>query len=256
MFRNAIVRPPGPNFAEGLTTATLGPPILAKALEQHEKYCEALRTCGLTLTRLQPLLRYPDSTFVEDAAVLTARLAVIARPGAAPRRGEVTGIRRALTRWYSSLCEVAPPGTLDGGDVCQAGSTFLIGISERTNEDGAEQLAGFLAQKEYSSVLMDIRNARGLLHLKSGLAYLGDDRLVAVDALADCAALEQYEIVRVDASENYAANSVRVNDHVLLAAGHPLLEDSLRGLGYSVITLDVSEFRKMDGGLSCLSLRF
>lgn len=253
---NAIVRPPGANFAEGLTTAGMGAPILETALEQHERYCEALRRCGLTLTTLEPLLHHPDSTFVEDAAVLTDRWAILARPGAASREGEVPSIRQALSRWHASFHEIAPPGTLDGGDVCQAGEQFFIGVSGRTNEEGAGQLGRLLARENHESTRIDIRGIDGLLHLKSGIAYLGDNRLAAIDALAGCEAFRRYEIVRVEATEKYAANCVRVNEHVLLAAGHPVLEDALRNIGYSVITLDMSEFQKMDGGLSCLSLRF
>jgi dimethylargininase len=234
----------------------MGAPILEKAQAQHEGCCEALLRCGLTLTRLQPLLRHPDSTFVEDTAVLTDRCAIIARPGAACRRGEVASIRHALSRWYPSVHEVVPPGTLDGGDVCLVGNQFFIGVSDRTNEEGARQLARVLAHEKYVSTCIDIRGVSGILHLKSGLAHLGDNRLAAIGAIADCEALRQYEIVRVEPAENYAANCVRVNDHALLAAAYPLLEGALRALGYSVITLDMSEFRKMDGGLSCLSLRF
>ena len=234
----------------------MGPPIFEKALAQHEAYCEALTRCGLALTMLDPLLSNPDSTFVEDTAVLTNRCAIIARPGAASRRGEVASIRQALFRWYPSVHEIVPPGTLDGGDVCQAGDHFFIGVSSRTNEEGENQLARFLAQEGYDSTCTDIRGTGGILHLKSGLAYLGDNRVAAICALADREAFRQYDVVRIEAPESYAANCIHVNDHILLAAGHPVTENALRDLGYSIITLDMSEFQKMDGGLSCLSLRF
>ncbi len=256
MFQNAIVRPPGANFAQGLTTAGLGAPILEKAWQQHEGYCRALQQCGLVLTSLEADLRYPDSTFVEDTAILTDRCAILARPGAITRRGEVTSIQATLARFYPSLCAIIPPGTLDGGDVCQAGNHFFIGISERTNEDGARQLAGFLVQAGYTSTYVDIRGLKGILHLKSGITYLGDNRLVLIDALAGEKTFRGYDVARVAAGEEYAANCLRVNDHVLLAAGYPVLQEALRSLDYRVITLEMSEFQKMDGGLSCLSLRF
>lgn len=256
MFKHAIVRPPGANFAQGLTTAERGAPIFEKALEQHEGYCQALQRCGLALTRLEADLGYPDSTFVEDTAILTERGAILTRPGATSREGEVASIKEALARFYPSLPAIASPGTLDGGDVCQAGDHFFIGISERTNEEGARQLAGFLAQEEYTSACIDIRGIGSILHLKSGLAYLGDNRLVLIDALAEQQAFRGYDLVRVDAAESYAANCLRVNETVLLAARYPALLSAVRNLGYRVITLEMSEFRKMDGGLSCLSLRF
>jgi dimethylargininase len=132
----------------------------------------------------------------------------------------------------------------------------LIGISARTNAAGAAQLAQWLASQGYTADCIDIRSTPGILHLKSGIADLGDNRMVVIDALADHPALAGYELVRVDAAEAYAANCIRVNDRVLIAAGFPRLCARLRDLGYAVVEVAMSEFRKMDGGLSCLSLRF
>lgn len=252
----AIVRPPAATFASGLTTAGLGPPLHELALEQHERYCSALERCGLALTRLEAEWRYPDSTFVEDTAVLTEHGALLTRPGAASRTGEVSFIEDVLARFYPELGSIEAPGTLDGGDVCEAEDHFFIGLSARTNIEGARQLAAWLTERGSTSTAVDIRAMDGLLHLKSGLAYLGRRRLVVTDALADRAEFRGYDLIRVRTEETYAANCVQVNEHVLLAAGYPALEATIRDLGYSVITLDMSEFEKMDGGLSCLSLRF
>ena len=256
MFTRAIVRPPAANFAEGLTTADLGTPDYQRALKQHEAYCRALEHCGLTLTQLPPDSLHPDSTFVEDTAVLTDQCGVLTRPGAPSRAGEVTSIKNVLIDFYSEILSIQPPGTVDGGDVCEAGDHFFIGISERTNEAGAQQLAALLAPFSYRYSVVDFRGLNDILHLKSGIAYLGDNRLVVIDPLADRADFSKYDLVRVNGSEVYAANCVRVNDHVLLAAGYPVLDRKLRELGYQTITLDMTEFQKMDGGLSCLSLRF
>jgi dimethylargininase len=252
----AIVRPPSANFAAGLTNADLGAPDLASALRQHEAYCAALEQCGLALTRLEADEAYPDSTFVEDTAVLTEHCAILTRPGAASRAGEVSGIGTGLARFYSLIQSIQEPGTLDGGDVCQAGRHFFIGISERTNAAGAQQLAELLASSGYTSNFVDIRGISGLLHLKSGLAYLGDNGLVVIDALVNQKEFRSYELVRVNAGDQYAANCVRINDRILVAAGYPAFEGKLRELGYQTIALEMSEFQKMDGGLSCLSLRF
>ena len=256
MFTQAIVRPPSANFAEGLTTAKLGAPNYERALQQHEAYCVALERCGLSLTRLEADPNFPDSTFVEDTAVITEACAVLTRPGAPSRAGEVANIRRVLGNFYATLSMIQPPGTLDGGDVCEAGNHFFIGISERTNEAGARQLADLFRQHGYSSSAVDIRDVNGLLHLKSGIAFLGDNRLVVIETLAVRKEFACYDLVRVHSDEEYAANCVRVNDNVLVAAGFPKLEARLRELGYKTIALDMSEFQKMDGGLSCLSLRF
>ena len=256
MFTRAIVRPPAPNFADGLTTADLGLPDYQRALKQHEDYCAALERCGLTLIRLAADPRYPDSTFVEDTAVLTDQRAVLTRPGARSRTGEVANIRDALADFFSSPGEIQSPGTFDGGDVCEAGNHFFIGISERTNEAGAQQLAELLPPLGCTSSLIDIRSLRSILHLKSGLSSLGDNRLAVIEALANRSEFRGYDLVRVNDDEMYAANCIRVNDHVLVAAGSPALAGTLRELGYHTIELEVTEFQKMDGGLSCLSLRF
>jgi dimethylargininase len=256
MFSRAIVRLPGANFAAGLTSVDLGVPDYDLALAQHERYFQALRRCGLALMRLDADLRYPDSTFVEDVAILTPRGAILTRPGAPSRAGEAAAMRAMLESFYPALPAIQAPGTLDGGDICEAGNHFFIGISERTNEAGARQLADWLGGMGYSSACVDVRNVPGILHLKSGIAWLGDGRLVVIDALAAHPAFSGYELVRVQRGEEYAANCVRVNDWVLVAAGFPSFEATLRGLGYDVVLLDMSEFQKMDGGLSCLSLRF
>ena len=252
----AIVRPPAANFAAGLTSVDLGTPVYARAIEQHEAYCAALERCGLGLIRLDAEERYPDSTFVEDTAVLAGDCAILTRPGAPSRAGEVATVGTALAQFYSRLQSIKEPGTLDGGDVCEAGNHFFIGISERTNEAGAQQLVEILAQAGYTSLCVDIRGVEGILHLKSGIAALSENRLVLIGALAQRPEFHGYDLVRVNAVEEYAANCVQVNTHVLVAAGFPAFAETLRGLGYETIALDMSEFQKMDGGLSCLSLRF
>jgi dimethylargininase len=266
----AIVRTPGASLVGGLTTASLGKPDYELALRQHSTYCRALEACGLTLSRLEPDERFPDSTFVEDTAVLVRTLssdndaarqspaltAILARPGAASRAGEVAHTGDVLSQFCSEIVSIHEPGTLDGGDICEADAHFFIGISRRTNEAGAHQLAERLAACGYTSRCIDIRDVRSILHLKSGLAYLGDNRLVIIDSLAEREEFSGFDLIPVESAEEYAANCVRVNKHVLVAAGYPGLERSLQGLGYSTIALEMSEFQKVDGGLSCLSLRF
>lgn len=256
MFLYAIARKPAATFSNGLTTANLGKPDLATTLKQHDAYCSTLRQCGLEVTILEADPRYPDSTFVEDTAVLTSKSAVITNPGAGSRKGEVVEIEATLTRFYKKMFTITSPGTVDGGDICEAGCRFFIGISARTNEQGGRQLAELLAKEGYGTVFVDIRGMKDLLHLKSGIAYLGDDTLVLVDALAGRPEFNAYNIIRVKPEENYAANCVRVNNYVLLAEGFPQLKKTIEMQGYKVKLLNVSEFQKMDGGLSCLSLRF
>jgi dimethylargininase len=255
-FNRAILRPPSDNFAQGLTSQNLGIPDYALALEQHAAYGLALRYCGLELIELPADPRYPDATFVEDVAVLNRDCAILTHPGAANRVGEVEAIRPTLAGLFNRLETIELPGTLDGGDICEAEGHYFIGVSARTNPDGARQLADFLAQDGYHSTMVDIRGLPGILHLKSGLAYIGENRLVVWQTLAEHPAFQDYERLLIRPEETYSANCLRVNAAILLPVGSPHLHASLLGLGYRVITLDMSEFQKMDGGLSCLSLRF
>ncbi|MEO8091022.1 MAG: arginine deiminase family protein, partial [Gemmatimonadales bacterium] len=156
-FTHAIVRPPAANFADGITASDLGPPVLALALEQHEAYCRALERLGLSLERLPPDPCFPDSTFVEDAAIVTGKGAILTRPGAPSRAGEVAALGDALGRWFPELDRITSPGSLDGGDVCEAGRHFFIGVSQRTNPEGAAQLAAWLAKRGFGSSVIDIR---------------------------------------------------------------------------------------------------
>jgi dimethylargininase len=228
------------------------------ALKQHAVYCSALEECGLTVTTLAADPAHPDSTFVEDAAVLIEGAAMLTRPGASSRQGEVESISKAIKHvvpaWNTQTIQA--PGTVDGGDVCESENHFFIGISERTNQTGAEQLAAWLASSRFTSTFVDIRNESTLLHLKSGVAYLGENRLVLTDMLARRDEFAAYEHIRVIPEEEYGANCVRINDYVLIPSECVELNKRLQKLGYQTIALEMSEFQKMDGGLSCLSLRF
>jgi dimethylargininase len=256
MFRHAIARLPGANYAEGLTRVDLGAPSFELTLAQHAAYCDALRAAGLRLTVLPADARYPDGTFVEDTAIVLAEGAILTRPGAPSRLGEAAAIEPALRTHFPALARIEAPGCVDGGDICEAGRHVFIGLSARTNEEGARQLAQWLQSLGYSASTVDIRGLDSILHLKSGIARLAGERLLLIEELAAHPAFADYERAVVEADEAYGANAVQVNDVVLLASGHPKLAATLRGLGYRLHELDMSEFAKLDGGLSCLSLRF
>jgi dimethylargininase len=250
----AIVRPPSATFASGLTTAGLGAPDLDLARRQHDAYCVALADAGVDLIVLPPDDRYPDSTFVEDTAVVTSRGVVITRPGAPSRAGETAEMAEAFARLGAPAVEIVPPGTLDGGDICQVGDRFLLGRSARTDDDGAAQLASLLAAWGFGSEVVTVPPGP-LLHLKSGLSWLGDRHVAVVAPIADHPSLVGLEPVLVPEAEGYAANCIRVNDVVIVPAGFPRTAEAIRAAGLRPVAVDVSEFRKMDGGVSCLSLR-
>jgi dimethylargininase len=256
LFTHAIVRIPGSNFAAGLTTAGLGLPHYDQVLAQHAHYCEALIERGLAVTTLPADLRHPDSTFVEDTAILTPHGAILTRPGAPSREGEVEAIRSVICDFFSGASPINAPGTVDGGDICEAGDHFFIGLSHRTNEEGARQLASHLAGFGYTSSTIDVRQMTSILHLKSGISFIGDNTMVVMEGMAANPEFSGFSFIRVAPEESYAANCVRVNGRVLVAAGYPRLTAELRARGFNPLILEMSEFQKMDGGLSCLSLRF
>jgi dimethylargininase len=253
IFKNALVRRPCRNMVHGLSTAGLGKPDYKKALDQHEAYVAALQACGLAVTVLAAAEAYPDSVFIEDTAVLSEKVAVITRPGASSRLGEEMAVAEALGSFYPRLEVIHTPGTLEGGDVFRAGDHFYIGVSARTNPEGARQLVAILQSNGYAATLVPLLD---VLHLKTGVAYLENNLLLAGGEFLNHPLLSAFNIVPVAADEDYAANSVWINGRVLVPAGFPKTIQTIEKLGYEVLPMDVSEFRKLDGGLSCLSLRF
>ena len=253
MFTRALVRTPGRSLVDGLTTANLGKPKYNKALDQHTAYIDALKACGVEVTALPPLEEFPDSCFIEDVALLTPRCAIITRPGAPSRRGETIGLREVLSQHYDAVEEVQPPGTLEGGDIMMVRSHFYIGISERTNAEGANQVIDLLSKYDLSGSIVPLRE---ILHLKTGVAYLEENTLAACGEMLSREEFSSFRILPIPKEESYAANCIWVNGTVLVPAGFPRTSEIIQEAGYTILEVDVSEFQKLDGGLSCLSLRF
>ncbi len=251
MFTHAICRRPGQDLGAGLTTSDLGAPDHALALVQHDAYIAALRGLGLKVDVLGAKAGYPDAHFVEDTAVVIPEVGVICRPGHPARRGEEQSIAPALTG-YRPLEHITAPGLLDGGDVLQVGRHFFVGVSERTNREGAEQLGGILKRHGYTWTAVPVGAG---LHFKSSVNEVGGQLLVT-SAFANRPELTDYERIVVPGGEEYAANTLRINNHLLVPAGFSATLGKLTDLGMEITTLELSEMRKMDGGLTCLSLRF
>lgn len=252
-FTKAIVRIPCERMTEGLSSAALGIPDFSLALIQHQEYVWALQDCGLAVSILPPRNDFPDSTFVEDTALLTTALAIITNPGAPSRKGETTSMKIIINDFYNNIAYIREPGTLEAGDVMMCGSHFYIGLSERTNQAGADQLISILKKHGMDGSAVEIGD---MLHLKSGVSYLENNTLLAVKALQNHPAFSKFNIIPVPENEAYAANSLWINGFVLVPEGFPETLQNIQKAGYKTIVLDVSEFRKLDGGLSCLSLRF
>jgi dimethylargininase len=252
MLARAIVRRPGESLRRALTTAHLGTPDPAVALRQHHAYCEALARCGLHLTVLDEDPAFPDGCFVEDTAVVTDRVAIITRPGAASRRGEEVSIANVLG-FHRPLVRVEAPATLDGGDVLEIEGHYLVGLSGRTNRRGAEALGAALeaAGHTWEPVVVP----RGL-HLKGLVTYAGQGAVVVSPHLASHPALADLRRVVVDPAEDLAANTLSVNGKLLVAKGFGRTRRALVKAGFDLLELALGEFHKVDGALTCLSLRF
>lgn len=253
MFKQTIVRTPAECYVNGLTTSDLGKPDFVKVLVQHEAYIEGLKKCGVEVKVLPCHADYPDSTFVEDTAVLTEGFAVISNPGAAARNGEIIDMEAVLKSFYEKTYSIQAPGTLDGGDVLQIEDHFYIGLSARTNLEGAKQLKQIVEGENYQATIVQLEK---FFHLKTGISYLGNQVIVVAGEFIDHPAFHQYKKIIVPPEEEYAANCIRVNDYVMIPAGYPKTKQKIEDAGYNVLEMEMSEFRKQDGGLSCLSLRF
>jgi dimethylargininase len=252
MFTHAITRKPGADFAQGITTSDLGKPDYALILAQHKAYVDALRALRLDVVELEPLPGYPDAYFVEDVAVVTPDVAVMTHPGADARKGEGKTIEPVLAQ-YRPIERILAPGTVDGGDVLIVDGQAFIGVSERTNETGARQLGTIL--ERYGCTWTMVPVGAGL-HLKSDVNVLGPATLLVTESFANHDAFAKFERIVVDAAEAYAANTLWVNGTLITPRGFPKTRNKLDTLGLDIVDLDVSEMRKMDGGLTCLSLRF
>lgn len=243
MFQNVIVRRPCRAMVEGITSnPQLGKPDYEKALQQHDTYIEALKQCGVKVTILPADERYPDSCFVEDPAVITRKCAIITNPGAASRNGEKDKIEY-----------IKAPGTLEGGDVMMVGDHFYVGRSARTNEEGIRQFVAILKKHGLSGSEVTLEE---VLHLKTGVNYLENNNMLVSGEFVTKPEFAGYNRVEIPEEEAYAANCIWVNGTVIVPMGFPAVEKAVRELGYPVILVDTSEYRKLDGGLSCLSLRF
>jgi dimethylargininase len=253
MFSKAIVKKPCRAMVDGITTAGLGLPDYEKALRQHESYIRALEFCGLEVTVLEGDERFPDSCFVEDCAIITEKGAVITRPGADSRRGEVLSLKPVVESFYRTVKEITAPGTIEGGDMMRVGNHFYIGLSGRTNDQGAAQMAGHLESFGFTASTVQMKE---FLHLKTGVTYMENNTMLASGEFIGHETFSRYRIIPVRAPEGYAVNCIWLNGKVLMPEGFPGVKKDLQEGGYEVVATDVSEFRKLDGGLTCLSLRF
>ena len=254
-FRRAITRKPGKSIVGGLRAEDIGTPDLTRMLEAHAAYVATLRSTGAEVVELPPLEDYPDAVFVEDTMLCLPELAIAMRPGAPTRMGEVAEMRPAIAGFYGDrIAEITAPGTIEGGDILVTGREILVGLSARTNREGVAQLFDIVSEYGYSLRLVE--TPEGVLHFKTDCGLIGPETILSTRRLSASGCFEGYEVLLVPDGEEAASNCIRFNNLVIMAAGFPRTAEMLVGHGYEVVEIDNIECAKLDGGMSCLSLRF
>jgi dimethylargininase len=254
-FTHAITRRPAASITEGLRAIDTGAPDLARMEADHSDYVAALRSTGATVTELPPLPGYPDSVFVEDTALCLPEGAVLMRPGAPSRLGEAAEMEPHLAALYSRVVRIGGAESfIEGGDILVTESEILVGRSARTNAAGIAELARLVSP--WGHRLREVHTPPGVLHFKTDCSLMDAETILSTDRLAASGCFAGYRVIAVAEGEEAAANAIRFNDLVLFPAGFPRTRDRLTAAGLDVREIGNSECAKLDGGMSCLSLRF
>jgi len=256
LFDVVIVRPPGKSYKNCVSTNPEHSGIdINLAKKQHGEYVKVLKENGIEVIELKPLENHPDSVFVQDTAIVGVKsnLAVLSRFGEASRRGEEESIGDVLRKEGFEIKRIEEPGTLEGGDVMvtDVGVVF-VGVSQRTNIEGIEQLARYFHGVKVVKVPIS-----KIFHLLSGVSYLGSKTIAISPQVVDVDYFRSFKLIQIPEDELYANNMLYLGEkRVLLPEGYPKTEEKLRKEGFKPITVDVSEFWKGDGGVTCLNLPF
>ena len=253
-FTHAITRAPGHSITGGLRAVDLGAPDLALMRRHHADYVAALKSTGATVIELPALEAFPDAVFVEDTALCLPPGAVIMRPGAPSRLGEAAEMAPHLAALYGAVAWITGPGFIEGGDILTTGHEVLVGRSARTDAAGIAELAGIVARWGYN--LREVATPPGVLHFKTDCSLLDPETILATPRLDASGCFKGYRVIHTGDGEEAAANAIRFNDSVLMAAGFPRTAERLAAAGFTVRQIGNSECAKLDGGMSCLSLRF
>ena len=253
-FNRAILRDPAPSVSSGLSAREDGePPAFKIVLAEHHAYAEALAAAGVELVRLPALDAFPDSVFVEDPALVFTEAAILLRASAPTRQGEAQHLAPVLREQFDRVLEL-DEGYADGGDVLVTPRTVFIGLSARTDRTGAEALARLLASIGREARVVE--TPAGVLHLKSASSLIDEDTILATPALAHSGFFDGMRILTVPEGDEGAANALRINHPLFIAAGHERTADMLAKAGFDLVPLRVDEIAKIDASLSCMSLRW
>jgi dimethylargininase len=253
-FTRAITRLPARSIVHGLRAEDTGDPDYQQMLHDHAHYVETLKLAGAEVTELAALEEFPDSVFVEDVALCLPEVAILMRPGAATRSGEVAQMAPVLRDFYVRLLSIEAPGHIEGGDVLVTSREILVGRSARTDAAGIAQLSAIVECFGYR--LREVATPEGVLHFKTDCSLLDAETILATRRLDASGCFDDYRVIHTADGEEAAANSIRYNDLVLMPAGFPRTLERLLQAGFDVREINNSECAKLDGGMSCLSLRF
>jgi len=253
-FSHAITRRPGRSIVDGLRAEDIGTPDLNQMLADHAHYVATLKATGARVIELPPLEGYPDAVFVEDTALCLPQGAVMMRPGAPSRMGEVALMEPALREVYEDIRQIKGPGHVEGGDILVTGREVLVGRSDRTDAAGVAELTRIVA--EWGHCLREVFTPPGVLHFKTDCSLLDAETILSTKRLDASGCFDGYRVLHVAEGEEAAANSIRFNRLVVCPAGFPRTSEMLSNAGYDVVAVNNSECAKLDGGMSCLSLRF
>ncbi len=253
-FTKAIVRSPGHSAVRGIRAQDRGTPDIERFQSEHMAYVTALERAGLRVIVLDALEAYPDSVFIEDAALCLPEGTVNLRPGTPSRTGEAGLTAKSLSSLGHDIHQIGSDGFVDGGDILVTDSIILVGLSRRTNRAGFESLKSVLGAWGYS--VQAVHTPGEVLHFKSDCCLLDSDTILATSRLADAECFTSFRVLTVPAGEEAAANSIRINDTVLIPDGFPGTAELLARENYAVETVPVSQASLLDGGLSCMSLRY
>jgi dimethylargininase len=253
-FTRAITRLPARSSVDGLRAEDIGDPDYRQMLRDHAHYVATLQLAGAEVTELDALEDYPDSVFVEDVALCLPEVAILMRPGAASRAGEVAQMAPVLRDFYEQLLSIDAPGHIEGGDILVTSREILVGRSARTDAAGIAQLADIVERFGYR--LREVATPPGVLHFKTDCSLLDADTILATRRLDASGCFDGYRVIHTADGEEAAANSIRYNGLVLMPAGFARTRERLLQAGFDVRAINNSECAKLDGGMSCLSLRF
>jgi dimethylargininase len=253
-FTHALCRQPSASVTDGLRAADNGDPDPLAFTAEHAAYVSALRAEGCDVTVLDTDEAYPDSVFIEDPALVLNGVAIVLRPGAPTRLGEAEVLRPALEAHMNDVVDLTTDGYVDGGDILCTDTRVLIGLSARTTREGAEDLRGVVEGLGYS--LDILQTPPEILHFKTESSLLDQDTVLATPALSRSGAFSGMKVIETAEGEEAAANAIRVNGAVFLSAGYPRTAEHLVKAGYRLKILNTSQAALVDGGLSCMSLRY